>query len=167
MWHDGCGGRAERVELISDIESATGAQDRVDHQPDATGGPDRAVLSDCAANDPRAAIATVPCGRIDRMMERNDHAATRKGIPARLGAAWAVLFIYAVLVILFAGIGITAKDSVESAFMFGYAAVLALLLSIMAPVLYIGTIRRNRVGPWICIVLGAVSLCLLTLLLTS
>ena len=100
-------------------------------------------------------------------MERSDHAATRKGIPALISAAWAVLIIYAAVVILFVGFGITAKDSVESAFMFGYAAVLTLLLSIMAPVLYIGTIRRNRVGPWICIVLGAGSLCLLVLLLTS
>ena len=100
-------------------------------------------------------------------MERSEHATTRKGITALIGAAWAVLVIYAVVVILFVGFGITAKDSVESAFMFGYAAVLALPLSIMVPVLYIGTIRRNRVGPCICMILGVVSLCLLILLITS
>jgi hypothetical protein len=100
-------------------------------------------------------------------MERSQHATTRKGITALIIVAWAVLVIYTVVAILFVGFGITARDSVESAFMFGYAAVLALPLAIMVPVLYIGTIRRNRVGPWICIVLGAASLCLLVLLLTA
>jgi hypothetical protein len=100
-------------------------------------------------------------------MEPSEHATTRKGITALIVAAWAVLVIYMVLAILFVGFGITARDSVESAFMFGNAAVLALPLIIMFPVLYVGTIRRNQVGPWICIVLGTVSLCLLILLLTS
>jgi hypothetical protein len=100
-------------------------------------------------------------------MERSEHATTRKGITALAVTAWAVLIIYALVAVLFVGLAITARDSVESAFMVGYAVVLALPLVIMVPVLYIGTIRRNRVGPWICIVLGAVSLCLLILLVTS
>ena len=100
-------------------------------------------------------------------MERSQPATTRKPITALIVAAWAVLVIYAAVIILFVGFGIAAKDSVESAFAFGYAMVLALPLCIMVPVLYIGTIRRNRVGPWICIVLGVVTLGLLILLLTS
>jgi hypothetical protein len=34
-------------------------------------------------------------------------------------------------------------------------------------VLYVGTVRRNRVGPWISIVLGAVSLIFLFALITA
>jgi hypothetical protein len=100
-------------------------------------------------------------------MERGEHPTTRKGRTALIVAAWAVLVIYTVVAILFVGFAITAQDRAESAFMVGYAVVLALPLCIMVPVLYIGTRRRNQLGPWICIVLGAVSLCLLILLLTS
>ena len=100
-------------------------------------------------------------------MERGEHPTTRKGRTALIVAAWAVLVIYTVVAILFVGFAITAQDRAESAFMVGYAVVLAFPLVIMVPVLYIGTIRCNRVGPWICIVLGAVSLCLLILLVTS
>ena len=82
-------------------------------------------------------------------MERSEHAPTRKPITALIVAAWAVLVIYTAVDILFAGFGITAQDGVESAFMFGYAIVLALPLCIIFPVLYTGTIRRNRVGPFL------------------
>ena len=56
----------------------------------------------------------------------SEHTTSRKGVTALIVAAWVVLVIYTAVVILFVGFGIAAKDSVESAFEFGYAVVLAL-----------------------------------------
>ena len=88
-------------------------------------------------------------------------------MPAVIIAAWVVLGVYVMLEGLFVILPIAAANSVERATMIAYAAVGALPLIIMFVVLLFGTLRRARVGPWICIVIGVISFGALIALITS
>jgi hypothetical protein len=103
------------------------------------------------------------------MTSRTDDAPTTVSVPdAGIAiAAWVVFGIYGLLDALFVVLAIIATDSVESATMVAYAVVAALPLAVMFVVLLFSMIRRNRVGPSICVVIGVISLVALVALITS